>query len=211
MPGLAVEFRAAVAAALGISEAGERIRTLAQAGSAIHRQLTLSRLEALHEMAYLRVFVGWEQFIEASFLRMMCGYQSTVWTPAFAAGKQRQLKISAAEGALFGGRDYLLWHNPKSVRDRGHQWFAGGPHEAVAVSNFSRLESFAAVRHRIAHGSDDARRKFDAATMTLSGQRYRGGSAGKFLRSWNASISPAERWLNTIGDELASLAAQISP
>jgi hypothetical protein len=211
MPGLGSRFRAAVTVAVGIAEAGEIVRALSAPRSRIHHELSLSRLEALHEMAYLRIFVEWENFVEASFLRMMCGYESVIYVPSFAAGKTRQASLAAAQTALFAGKDYLLWHNPRYMRDRSRAWFAGGPHELVAISNLTRLEWFAAVRHRIAHGSDDAGRKIDAATVGLCGRRYRGSSAGRFLRAWDTSASPPKRWLHTIGDELASLAAQICP
>ncbi len=211
MPGLAREYHSAVAAALGIARAGDIIRDLSKPGSRTYRELSVARLDALYEMAYLRIFVGWEYFVEASFLRMMCGYHSPIWTPGFPSGKARLTTLGGAQIALYKGRRYLLWHNPKDIRDRGREWFSAGPHELVAVSSFSRLEWFAAVRHRIAHGSDDARRQLDNATINLCGRRFRGSSAGRFLRTWDESTTPRRRWLSTMGDELASLAAQIAP
>lgn len=163
------------------------------------------------ERKVVRIFVEWENFLEATFLRMMCGYESSVYIPSFAAGKKRQGTLVAAQSQLFGPRDYLLWHNPRAIQGRGQDWFVGGPHEVVTASNFTRLEWFASVRHRVAHGSEDARRKLDTATINLNGRRYRGSSAGRFLRDWDHSVSPSLRWLNSIGDELAGLAAQISP
>ena len=211
MPGLAREYRSAVAAALGIARAGDIIRDLSKPGSRARRELSVARLDALYEMAYLRIFVGWEYFVEASFLRMMCGYQSPIWTPGFSSGKARLTTLSAARIALYKGRRYLLWHNPKDIRDRSQEWFDTGPHELVAISSFSRLEWFAAVRHRIAHGSDDARSQLDIATINLCGRRFRGSSAGRFLRAWDESTMPRQRWLSTVADELANLAAQITP
>jgi hypothetical protein len=211
MPKLASRFRSSVSKAIAIAEAGEIARALSPPRSRVFRELSVNRLEALHEMAYLRMFVEWEIFIEASFIRMMCGYQSSLFTPIFASGKSRQPDLGTAFNSLSGGRGFLLWHDPRHIRDRGQAWFSGGPHEAVAVSSYSRLEWFGWVRHRVAHGSDDARRKLDAATLGLCGRRYRGASAGRFLRSWNTSATPQERWLYTIGDELSRLAAQIAP
>jgi hypothetical protein len=211
MPRLAAGFGMAVTAAVGIAEAGEIVRALSSPRGRIQQELSAPRLEALHEMAYLRIFVEWEQFLEATFLRMMCGYESSLYVPSFAPGRGRQGTIAAAQAALFGGRDFLLWHNPGRVRDRGSDWFVRGPHELVVGSNLTRLEWFASVRHRVAHASEDARRKLDAATIGLAGRRYRGSSAGRFLRDWDASASPPARWLHSIGDELSNLARQISP
>jgi hypothetical protein len=211
MPALATRFQAAVTSALGIAEAGEIIRALSARQSRPYRELPLVRLEALHEMAYLRMFLEWENFLEASFLRMMCGYDSPLYSPQFASGKSRQRSLADAQLALYDGRDFILWHNPRYARDRGVKWFNTGPHETVVLSNFTRLEWFAAVRHRIAHGSEDAARKLDAATINLGGRRYRGASAGRFLRDWDTSVSPPQRWVHSIGDELGRLAGQIAP
>jgi hypothetical protein len=211
MPALAARFRSSVGTAVGIAEAGEIVRALSAPHSRPYGEMTPSRLEALHEMAYLRIFVEWEGFLEATFIRMISGYESPLYKPILAAGKARSPTLSAAQTALYGGNDFLLWHHPRHLQTRGSNWFRGGPHELVGVSNFARLEWFGWVRHRVAHGSDDARRKVDIATIGLSGRRYRGASAGRFLRDWDSSKTPPERWLHSIGYELVNLAAQISP
>jgi hypothetical protein len=69
----------------------------------------------------------------------------------------------------------------------------------------------ASLRHRVAHGSHDARVRFDAATMLLAGRRVRGANPGRFLRSFNSSSVPSERWLVTVASELIALAHQIAP
>jgi hypothetical protein len=211
MPALGGTFGRAVDAAVAIAEAGELVRASAAAGSVARRELRQSRLEALHEMAYLRIFIAWEAFLEATFLRMMCGYDSNTYTPAFAAGQGRQATLAHARLAMLDGRQYVLWHNPKHVRKRSAGWFIAGPHEVVIDSNLTRLEWFAAVRHRIAHGTEDTRASIDTATINLGGRRYPGSSAGRFLRDWDTSSSPPSRWLSSIGHELRNVALQIAP
>src|SRR4051794_31969902 len=103
MPALALKFQGAVRSALGIAEAGEIIRALSSRHSRPYRELALSRLEALHEMAYLRIFLEWENFLEASFLRMMCGYDSPLYSPEFTAGKSSQKSLADAQLALYEG------------------------------------------------------------------------------------------------------------
>jgi hypothetical protein len=78
------------------------------------------------------------------------------------------------------------------------------------LSARSSLEVFAAVRHRIAHGQEDARRKFDLATMNLCGKRYRGSRAGKFLRDWDTSTAVSLRWLESMATGLEGLSSQIT-
>jgi hypothetical protein len=211
MPPLASRFADRAKAATGIAEAGEIIRSGARKGSTVYREFRLSRLEALHEMAYLRIFVAWEDFLEATFLRTQCGYESPLYSPTFIAGKTRQRSLAIAQLALYGNQQYLLWHNPNSTVTRAQLWFDKCPLEQVTLSNLSRLEWFAAVRHAIAHGSADARQKFDSAAIGLAGRRYPGSSAGRFLRDRDHAAVPPRRWLHSIADELSGLAGQIAP
>jgi hypothetical protein len=104
----------------------------------------------------------------------------------------------------------VLWHNPRTVIARARQWLSVCPHEVVIASHQAALENYAAVRHRIVHGQDDAKVKFDSATMALVGRRYRGARPGRFLRDWNTSVIPQVRWLESLGSALSNLAAQIA-
>jgi hypothetical protein len=212
MPALAVDFRRATRAAAGLPEAGELVRDASGKGSVAYQQLTPQRLTDLYEMAYLRMFVAWENFLEATFVRTMCGYVSSSYAPQFQGERVRQRTLEEAYKALLRpGQDFVLWHNPTRVRRWAAAWFVGCPHEFVIASSLSRLEWFARIRHRIAHGSDDARRKMDEATLGLAGRHFAGASAGRFLRSWNQASQPKERWLYTIEAELGALSRQISP
>ena len=211
MPALSSQFADAAATALALAEAGELVRQGAPRGSVAFRELKPSRLEALHEMAFLRVFVEWENFLEASFLRTLCGYVSPLYTPAFTPGSARQPTLAAAELALLAGNQYLLWHNPVTTVSRAKKWFIGAPHELVILSNLARLEWFAWVRHAVAHRSDDSKRKLDLATGNLAGRRYAGSSAGRFLRDWDPQSHPQTRWLHSITAELVALSGQICP
>jgi hypothetical protein len=209
MPPLEQRFASAVDRALELPEAGERIRASSPPGSAPRQELRPSRLEALYETAYLRIFLLWEDFLEQTFLRFMCGYHARTGPailirPAFSS-------LGDAERAILLGKDYVSWANPTRVSRRCRRHIAAGTHETVINSNFSRLEAFNAVRNRIAHSSRFARLEFDRATMSLHGRRYPASSPGRFLRD-TAVTSPApQSWLHFVADELVRLAAQICP
>jgi hypothetical protein len=212
MPPLASRFRHEVEHAVGIARAGELARNTSPRGSIARRELSPKRLAALYEMAYLRIFVSWEVFLEDSFLRMMCGWSSPIHLPSLRTPYRPFQTISAARAALLDGRDFILWHNPDKVSQRCLRWFDNGVHSRVVASNEARLEWFSAVRHRIAHGSDQVKSQMNAATMGLAGQRYPGASAGSFLRDWRKSEPLVqERWLRSIALELMELAGQIAP
>jgi hypothetical protein len=211
MPPLSTKFRAAVAKALALAYAAELTMTSSPSGSPIRKQWHVVRVELLYELAYLKLFIEWEWFLEQSLLRYMCGCVSHCYSPIAAAALGAFCSsIASATKTVLVGRSYALWHNPKLVSDRARQWLSNCPHETVIISQKSTLENFAAVRHRIAHGQSDAKAKFDSATMALAGRRYRGSSAGRFLRDWDTSTSPQVRQLETLGNALAGLAGQIA-
>ena len=198
-----------VTAALNLAEAGEVIRSSAPVGSVARRELYPSRLEALYEMTLLRMFSSWEAFLEGSFLRYLCGYANS--SGPLTLLQPRCLTMPDAEAAVLGNQDYVSWAKPTSIIRRSQRFFNLGLHETVVGSNQARLEWFASIRHRVAHDSDFSRQRFDAATMGLVGRRYPGASPGRFLRDWNRSVVPAERWIQTVGAELRSLAGQVVP
>ena len=96
--------------------------------------------------------------------------------------------IAAAESAVQGGRDYVLWHNPNHVAARARRFFSSGLHETVVSANIMRLENFSRIRHRIVHSQTDAKNKFNAVAMALAGRRYPKARPGKFLRDTSELI-----------------------
>ena len=209
LPRLDQSLRSHVAAAVAIPRAGEIARQALPVRSVAWRELHIPRLELLYELAFLRVFVEWELFLAQALLRLMCGYSASSGIATLRAGVRFSATLQAAQVSLLGKRQYLLWHNPVKTIARANARFSNSSFQTVIGSNTSRLESFAAIRHRIAHGQTDARANFDVATMQLVHRRYPGSRAGRFLRDWDTTSTPNVRWLESIGDELSSLAAQI--
>jgi len=97
MPALAAALSTDVTRAIDIAQAGELVRTAATPNSVAMRELRPSRLEALHELAFLRVFTTWESFVEETFLRMICGYVSSIYTPVFQQGKSKSATLADAK------------------------------------------------------------------------------------------------------------------
>ena len=209
MPPLAARLASTVGEALQLAEAGERIREKSPQGSVGRLELRVRRLEALYETAYLRIFLLWEDFLEESFLRYLCGYESTIG-PATLRGSKSPTLSSAAQ-AVIGTRDYVSWANPNTVASRSRYFMNGALHETVLNSNLARLVGFVSVRNRIAHSSDYARQQFDSATIMLVGRRFPASSPGRFLRHIAVPSPTPETWLQHIAAELKSLAFQICP
>jgi hypothetical protein len=162
-------------------------------------------------MAFLRIFIAWEDVLEQSFIRYLCGYENSTGPQTPAAGVTFAGTVAATEAQLYRGSSYLLWHNPQQVISRSKKFFHNGLHDQICQSNIARLNEFAAVRHRVAHGQYDSKVKFDTATMSLAGKRYRGSRPGPFLRDWDCSTSPPRRWVDILASEFVALIGQIVP
>jgi hypothetical protein len=75
MPPLAVQFRQRVSEALALARAGD-MAAATPLGAPLRSEWHVARVELLYELAYLRIFVEWELFLEQTFLRYLCGYVS---------------------------------------------------------------------------------------------------------------------------------------
>jgi hypothetical protein len=197
--------------AIAIVRAGETTRI--SGGSIGRAQWSRVRLEALYELAYLRVFSAWENCLESIFFRSLCGYASSAGQETLVVG-QHYRNLATAEGTVLGNASFLLWHNPTKVINRCRQHIRSGVpgcpglQETVISSNVTRLEQLASIRHRIVHDQDDAKQKFDLASLSIAGRIYLASRPGKFLRDWDNS-SPPRRWLDVTIGELVGIAGQM--
>jgi len=218
MPALGDALARGVDKAVSIAEAGELVRLSASRGDVAFMELYPARMEALYEMAFLRAFIAWEVFLEDSFVRYLCGYESSrgpvsLIKPPFPT-------LDDARADVLDGHDFVSWQRTGTILRRCRKYMlpltigatsVRSFHEEVIVSNQARLDSLAAVRNRVAHRSAHSKQEFDTATMLLAGRRYRAGAPGRFLRDWAPLTMPRQRWLRVLAMELCTLASQIVP
>ncbi|HEX5284746.1 MAG TPA: hypothetical protein VFW30_11565 [Bryocella sp.] len=195
-----------------IASAGEQARSIGARGSAL---FPIDRLEALYEMAFLRIFISWETFLEDTFQRCICGRLSlptgvTLVYPPYCA-------FEDAELAILDGSSFFGWADPIKVRDLAKRFVAGGyggtvggPHQQVISSNLSRLRALKSIRNFIAHKSAKAKDDFEQSALLLSGVSYAGSSPGRFLRDSTSSASTESR-LQVFAREFGNLAQPIAP
>jgi hypothetical protein len=206
MAALDVEFSRYVSESLNIIGSTEALWLLSAPASKVRKQLKVPQLEALYEAVYLRVFTAWEAFVEDVLVRFMSGYETSTYGPVLTPGRSPSRTIKGARAALYGTRPYLLWYNPVSAANRISGYVTGSPLEATLRSQQARLEIFAAIRHRIAHNSDDVRVKFNAAAMSLAGSQY-SGHPGRLLRAPDLSDPLNQsKWILRISNELMDAA-----
>tara|TARA_R110001599_G_scaffold269189_1_gene470003 strand:+ start:169 stop:789 length:621 start_codon:yes stop_codon:yes gene_type:complete len=166
----------------------------------------------VYEASYLLAFSAWENMLEQSFLRFMCGYRQQSGVPIATSTWVRPRNLAAAMALLLGPSQYKLWHNPQQVVARSQRYFSNGPHETVLTSALADIQDFAAVRHYVAHRSADTEQKFQAAARRLSGASVVGARAGRLLRSSTTDNVTSQQvtWLERICADLERYARQIA-
>lgn len=216
MPPLAQEFDDQVAKCLQLATSVELARTRLSdhrlhSGPALFHP---ARLEAFYEIAFLRIYVQWEVFLEETFIRYLCGYESS-YGPAPLLRRPFPT-LAAARAAVLGDSDYVSWQRPSAIARRCRKHMANANrqpppsncfHESVVLSYSYQLEAIAAIRNRIAHRSKHSKAEFENATMQLAGKRFSGASVGRFLRTHSGN----RRWLTSLANDLIQLAYQITP
>jgi len=178
-------------------------RTWRRGGTGAARQA-----QDLYATAYLDLFESWLAVLAGSFARLACGFTcGQLVTPR----QPRFAKLADAMRAARGGRRVTYWYDPLEVADRFARFFDASHVEALLRRYQDRLEAFRWIRHRISHSRDPyARAQFDRATITLSGRTSWGSSPGRFLRDWNSTVTPRERWLETAVGDLTDWASHIT-
>lgn len=183
----------------------EALWQTAPRGSDVRRQISEAELNALYEMSYLSIFGHWENFIEECGVRMLAGQGSSSYAPV-PVGPGGIKTLRAARSKLLNGRRYLLWHDPVTSANRIARLVVGSPIEMVLRTESVQLEQFAAVRHAIAHRSDDSVQAFRSASVMLAGVAHR--SPGSLLRTQDHSdpLNPV-RWIRKISTSMKTYAA----
>lgn len=211
MPALGTKCVASFNQSLDIASATETLWLTAKPASAVRKQLKTAQLEALYEATFLRVFSSYETFIEDSLVHYMANYGTASYIPNASATCQIHNSLTSAVAALYGGNDYLLWHNTKTSIGRVTKHLVGCPVETALTANKVNLDDYAKIRHHIAHNSSDSGVKFAAAASRLTGSEHR-RQPGKLLRSADISdpLNPT-KWIRVIVDDMAATVLQICP
>lgn len=208
LPDITDRFVKATSQSLEVAAATEALWLTAPPASEIRQKLKVPQLEALYESVYLRMFSAWENALEELVVYFMAGYESQSYKPVAASGKLFPT-VKSARAALYGSRDFLLWHNPRQVAERVENVLAGCPVESVVKSSKLEIGRYAAIRHRVAHDSADAKEKFAAAAKAIT--KSSPASAGRMLRAADASEPlNTKKWLIVIRGRLSGLVQEMA-
>jgi hypothetical protein len=140
------------------------------------------QIELVAELAFLRVFIGWENFLEESFLRYMVkspspsGYSPRLLTSARTLDHALRLVLS--------GRPYFSWSSVDQVIKTANLYFENGePFAGVLQSAMTDLTDMRTIRNRITHRSPLAREQFTSFIRRKFGHGKKGMTSGRFLQT----------------------------
>lgn len=170
--------------------------------------INTASLKLSYELAFLRVVLSWEQFLEQCAIEFLMG-KSTQSGYAEPLAQAVSRSRGDANTTLLAGASFVTWANPHKAcgaLDR----VLGSNHavsrmSALLRANVSLLEDIAAIRNRIAHASDASDQAFKAAVIRLSSSPALATSPGHFLRGMDGSSNPPRRYIESLASALISL------
>ncbi|MCP6717995.1 MAG: hypothetical protein KJI70_00405 [Patescibacteria group bacterium] len=139
------------------------------------------QVEIVAELAFLRVFMAWECFLEESFIRYLLEAKSpSGYTPKRFV-KPPNIK-KAIEIILGENRDYASWNSASKVRNRAKIYFKDGePYETAMITITRDSDEMNTIRNRIAHKSKKSREKFNDLILGKFGHGIQGMTPGRLL------------------------------
>jgi hypothetical protein len=146
----------------------------------VYHSLNNRSIESFVCLQFLRMHLSWEEFLESTFIRYICGYSSpSGLTPKLLCAQQRCLKDAMTE--IHGTRRYVNWAPTETV-DRACKYLDGGePYHSSISAAKHELQNIYSIRNRIAHRSDFAKEQFRDVIRSEIGYNPRGITPGRFL------------------------------
>jgi len=154
------------------------------------------QVEIIAEMAFLRIFIAWEIFLEESYIRFMVGAQSP--SGYYPCRLLTFLNIEIARNTIRGERqEYAKWNSASDILARARIHFhGGGPYTTALNAMTTEFNEFNTIRNRIAHKSTYSRNQFNRLIRRIFGHSVRGMTPGRFLLTNNHLVAPSTTFLN---------------
>ncbi len=181
--------------------------SLASAGT--RPRISAKRCDSITELAFFRVFSGWEAFLEETFILYLLGQQAP------RGRKTQRYGFPPGERAAYEwvaeGRDYAKW-TATEVRKRAERLFRDGkPFSPVISSHHNLLFQVKTIRNAIAHDSLDARQKFEELVRNELQALPPNTTIGSFLLKIKPRSNPPVSFLEFYLDKIEIAARKIVP
>jgi len=139
------------------------------------------QVEIITELAFLRIFIAWEIFLEESFIRYLVGAK----LPSGYSPKRfvNPSNMEVAKKIILGERrEYIKWNSASEVIARSEIYFKDGePYGNVLQGATTDLDDMNVIRNRITHMSTISKDKFNNFVRRRFGHGIRGMTPGRFL------------------------------
>jgi len=156
------------------------------------RPLSPPERSYIAEMAFLRVLLAWEDFLEESFIRYMIG--ATPRRGRWPRPESRPKTLDRARTIMLGERrDYVDWYSPDAVNKRAELHFSRPELYVNAINAVAtHLNRMRIIRNRIAHRSQRAKKRYEGLLRTFYGAVIGGRGPGDVLLAppANAALPP---------------------
>lgn len=149
--------------------------------------IPLIQLEIIAELAFLRIFIAWENFLEESFIRYLVGAESpSNYRPERITSSPN---IEHAIKLISGEREYAKWNSASDVINRAERYFKDGePYKNALEAATKDLNDMNTIRNRIAHKSIFSKNKFNDFIRRIFGHGIRGMTPGRLLLKLKESL-----------------------
>ena len=165
--------------------------------------------DAITELAFFRVFSGWEAFLEETFILYLLGQQAPRGRKPQRYGFPPNEK--AAHEWVAEGRDYAKWGHDE-VKKRAERLFRDGhPFSPIIDSHYHRLSQVKTIRNAIAHESLKSRQKFELLVRNELTALPPNTTVGSFLLTTKPNTHPPVSFLEYYLTEMEQAAQKIVP
>ena len=173
--------------------------------------ITRKRRDSMTELAFLRAFVGWEVFLEESFILYLLGQKPPRGRPPNRYTFPPDLR-AATEWVVPEGREYARWNIATQVAIRADRHFrSGGPFASVLRRNQNTLDEARFIRNAIAHDSESAYERFEQVVRNALGTLPPRLTVGAFLGAFVPGTAPPVSFLEYYIEKIDFAARQIVP
>lgn len=146
-----------------------------------HGALHQPQVDLIFELAFLKIFIAWERFLENTFIRYLCGTSSLSGRKPIRTVSARYLADALI--VISGDRGYADWVSVDVIVGRANRFFdSGEPYSTPIQSAATDLTNMRRIRNHIVHHSNKSRDDFNNMLVSIYGFRPQGMSTGRFLR-----------------------------
>lgn len=151
----------------------------------------------IYEIAFLKVFTAWEEFLEDAFVAYLTGARTKKFTPNVYL---RKISKKHALRILCGTLDYPDWTSIEDVNKLAQLYFVSGKPFLQPLQEIERyFKDIKKVRNAIVHSSENAKVNFISLTRSRPHAYKRNMTPGRFLAintSANSKITIFEHYIS---------------